>query len=109
MFTKKFFKDLGERSARTFVQALVSYLTLLGLDIIQASPLDALWGGLLAAGYAVLMSLGAAFKEPSLESASFSTEVATAPDQVLAAEPGYHSVNHPRWTDGDPANGEVGQ
>lgn len=106
MFTKKFWKDLGERSIRTFFQGLASYATLAGLEVIQVDLKSAALGGLVAAGYAVVTSLGAAFKEPSLESASFSTEVATAPDQT---EPGYHSVTHPRWTDGDESNGEVGR
>lgn len=97
MFTLKFWKDLGERSIRTFAQGAASYLTLAGLDVIQADLKTAALGGLAAGGYAVITALAAYLKDPALESASLSKEVATAPDQVLADPPGFHAQDNPRW------------
>lgn len=83
MFTKKFLKDLAERSLRTFGQGAASYLTLMGLDLIKADVKSALIGGAAAGGYAVLTSLLAYFKKPEQESASLL-------DQPVVTEPGHH-------------------
>lgn len=100
MFTRKFWKDLGERLIRTFAQAVGSYLTLLGLNVIQGDFVTALWGGLIAGGYAVLMALLAAFKEPELQSASFVTEVAEGP----VDPPGKHAAPDTQDTPGGGAD-----
>lgn len=83
LFTKKFWKDLAERSVRTFMQGAASYLTLMGLDLIQADLKSALIGGAAAGGYAVLTALVAHFKNPEQQSASLL-------DQPVATEPGRH-------------------
>ncbi len=83
LFTKKFWKDLAERSVSTFAQAVAGFATGLTLDVIQADLKGVLVTAGITGGYAVLKALAAHFKNPEQQSASLL-------DQPVVTAPGRH-------------------
>lgn len=114
MFTAKFWKDLGERAVRTFVQGAGAFITAAGIDLIQADAKTVVYGGLIAGGYAVVTSLIAYFKAPEQESASLLDQpVVTAPGKHDGTQAIYNAANEQYSTpvsdlvDADPVHQEV--